>query len=98
MACPLREPKDVWRSWVRRVGIRGAEMPLELFDLAWKGLVEAHEEYDITYIPAGTQAEGFPSIDWDSRIGHLQGIEQDIPKDLGWIYDLPMVKPFYQEN
>ena len=50
VASPLRDPADVWHSWVRRMGT-GHEVPLEHFDESWKRLVYLDGIYDIIYVP-----------------------------------------------
>jgi len=103
---PLRDPKRVWESWEKRVGTVW-ETPPEHFERAWAKLVMLDNLYDITYIPIDREArdaqwafleqrlnEKVP-IDWSCREGHLEG-STGLPRDLWWVYELPMVKRFYK--
>jgi len=51
LACPLREPRAVWQSWVKRWETDTGAVDLGLFIHQWEFLEEFDKEYDIFYIP-----------------------------------------------
>lgn len=122
IASPLRDPAEVWKSWVRRVGT-GFAVKEEYFDLSWERLAHLDELYDIIYVPLDhperdsqfhkvEQALGESlTPDWGQREGHISeevmsvalpppvfGYEGEaIKRDLSWVYELPIIKRFYEQ-
>lgn len=87
--CPLRNPRDVWQSWVNREGTR-EHISLEYFDGYWRRLAELDQKFNIEYIQMETSGI--------ERQGQFEGPPRPpIDKDLSWIYDLQFVKRFYDD-
>ena len=84
---PLRDPRAIWRSWVKRWNNKAGEVSLDLFELQFRHLECFDREYDIFYFP----------IENCERTGHMVGsCETDHPEpDWDYIYNLPFVKRFY---
>jgi len=89
LICPLRDPKAVWRSWVKRWNTGQGAVSLDLFQPQWEHLEALDKEYDIVYIPMMGDGEG-----------HIDGpIETDHAEpDWDYIYSLPFVKRFFNEG
>ena len=105
---PLRDPKDVWESWKIRFGTVRQADAIGAFDEAWRALAQWDKVYDITYVPLDIpelrdkQLESIgadTSYDWSDRKGHLETLPEDPQpvedRPLDWIYELPMVKQYY---
>ena len=86
LVCPLREPRRVWQSWVKRHNT-GRGLDLSLFDKQWRHLEALDKDYEIHYIPLMGEGEG-----------HGDGpLETDITPDWDYIYALPMIRRFYEK-
>jgi len=85
----LRDPRAIWRSWVKRVNLDRGAVALEYFEPQFEYLESFDKEYDILYIPVDLLGLG--------KVGHVEGsTETDHPEpDWNYIYNLPFVKRFY---
>jgi len=104
--CPLRDPADVWASWVAREESRFA-LRRELFDWNWVLLREISARYDIHYIPVDRpdmRDECLLSLSgrvgrdlhtsW-GRLNHHESNKSPPTRDLSWIYDIDIVRSLY---
>jgi len=105
---PLRDPYRIWDSWVKRLGTPD-EVPQKHFERSWAKLAMLDHIYDIVYIPLDKSARETQwaflesqlgekiEIDWGHREGHLEepGPTKELPRNLWWVYQLPMIKRFY---
>lgn len=88
---PLRDPWSVYVSYYSRKGTgHGTKVTMEH---AWERLAYWNDRLDIFYIPVDKPLDFFGVT--LPREGHFPSKEPPY-KDLTWIYELPMVKPFYE--
>ena len=109
IACPLRNPREMWASWAKRWEIGITAVDLGLFKAEFEYLSIFDDMYDIHYIPIDLPPrddilaewsdllDESLVIDWGDRKGHIEGsTETDHPEpDWDYIYNLPFVKRFY---
>lgn len=99
---PLRDPWSVYVSFYSRRGTgHGTKVSMEH---AWERMAYWHERLDIFYVPVDVEPElqrkrlseylGRELGEWPHE-GHFPSKEPPY-KDLSWIYDLPMVREFYE--
>jgi hypothetical protein len=88
LICPMREPRSVWLSWVKRWELKRGEVELKYFQLQYEHLEALDKEYDILYIPI----ERIRSH--EGRIDYRPKGEYEEP-DWHYIYNLPFVRKFY---
>jgi hypothetical protein len=110
LVAPLRDPVSVYGTWVARYSERSYMMDPDhpkSMESAWRGLAALGRQFDILYIPVDhpsrveqlailSERMGIPlETDWP-KVG-ASGLERpDLPpRDLSWIYELPMVKTYY---
>lgn len=102
--CPLRDPWSVYVSFYSRMGTgHGTNVTMEY---CYRRLVELDERLDIIYFPLDIdpayQLARLGAVLW--RDFHAWPAEGHYPrkeppyKDLSWIYELPMVREFYEHN
>ena len=109
---PIRNPSEVWQSWLRREGNNGV-VNLGRFNEFWRNLGNLDSRYKLHYIhidhpsrddelaAASELLEEELSADWSKRPGQVPKKEWDgpIPKvDWDFIYDLPMIKGRYERS
>jgi hypothetical protein len=63
---PLRDPRETWKSWVKRWVTKQGEVSLDLFEEQWYHLSAFHDEYPITYHPIESL---------QNRVGHIEVAE-----------------------
>ena len=114
---PLRDPREVWKSWLVRQGTIH-QVDLHQFEKTWRRLEELDKLYSIIYVPLDRPERDMQfakveravgeefSPNWEHREGHIEtyayGYEDrprvyDDGRDLNWIYQLPMIKRYYNE-
>jgi hypothetical protein len=95
LICPMREPRSVWLSWVKRHEKKVDDfshldlpLPKDVFELQYRHLEALDKEYDILYIPI-------------ERVERSEGHMKYTPKhdwgepDWIYIYSLPFVRQYY---
>ena len=108
LVCPLRDPKEVWKSWVKRDNAKRGAVSLDLFEKQYQHLKNMDAEYDLFYIPVDrtnfdlleelSERVGFHvSL---SKIGSMDAPTETDHEEPDWdyIYNLPMIKRFYDFN
>jgi hypothetical protein len=89
---PLRDPQQIWISWLNRAGTK-ERIDLNRFEKQWRKLVQLDRIFDITYVPVDhpardeiiqdvahrLQIEVNPT--WE-KVGHMGGDPQ-------WVIDHP---------
>ena len=112
LACPLREPRAVWQSWVKRWETDTGAVDLGLFIHQWEFLEEFDKEYDLFYIPLdcpesqemldilSKHCNEDLRVDFSKMVGHYgNDMKTDHPEpDWEYIYGLPFVKRFYEQS
>jgi hypothetical protein len=112
LVVPLRDPRAVWRSWVKRWNAKQGEVELHLFQPQWEHLLAFHEEYKLFYLPVDhvSRDERLQVLaeyldrplhaNWDDHSGHMDAPETTDHEepDWDWIYKLPMVSRFYTKD
>ena len=104
---PLRDPRLVWQSYLKREGT-GLEIPRSRFTNNWKRLAECHQRYDLNYVCVDLpqREEQLQSLrdkldrplltNW-KPINTVSGIiEDDAPMD--WVYEIEPIKTFYGDR
>lgn len=94
---PLRDPVDVWRSWINRFEQTDHQSPpLHLFNKQWEAINLFSHEFPLWYFPVDKVLE--------SRVGHVENdketdhLNAELYPQPYWdyIYDLSWVGYFYQ--
>jgi len=88
LICPMREPRSVWLSWVKRWELKRGEVELRYFQLQYEHLEALDKEYDILYIPIERIRA------YEGHIDYRPSGEYEEP-DWHYIYSLPFVRKFY---
>jgi hypothetical protein len=106
LICPLRDPLNTWRSWVKRVNVGHGAVDLDLFQKQFHHLEALDKEYDFFYLPV--DRPNFDLLDELSdrlgilvrlgKIGNMNASFKTDHPEPNWeyIYNLPFIKRFYE--
>ena len=107
LVCPLREPKAVWRSWVKRWNAKKGEVALHLFEKQYRHLEALDAEYDFFYLPVDRPnqhlldelSERLSRTVRLEKIGSMDASAETDHAEPDWkyIYELPMIGKTYLE-
>lgn len=96
LVVPLRNPRDVWRSWTNRF-----TNPARHFEQAWRLLEVYAKEYELHFIPVDHSERdsqlaklGKFESTWP-KVGHLESDKEPVEADLDWIYEMSFIKRYY---
>jgi hypothetical protein len=106
LICPLKDPLDTWRSWVKRVNIGYGAVDLDLFQKQFHHLEALDKEYDFFYLPVDRPNSDLldeltDRLGFFVRLGKVGSMnasfKTDHPEpDWDYIYNLPFIKRFYE--
>lgn len=88
LICPLRDPKKVWKSWVKRWNTGEGAVDLALFELQYRHLEILDKHYELHYVPLMGAGEG--SMNASTTTNHPE-------PDWDYIYKLPMIAKFFDD-
>ena len=107
---PLRDPVDVWRSWVKREGT-GLQLPRERFTENWKRLAQMDRDYDVHYVCVDRPERDEQLRVVEKKLSDPRRISKRLHTDwkplnsvsgevsekpeIDWVYELDPVRKYY---